>query len=250
MNLQQININNIQEKKPKTFSNIAAAKVSSDYSWSSETGNTTKSDSVDMEEEYLVEETSFDYGDDKALTGGDSEQTPKSSKILTKKALGKPLGKINFLDKDSNDILLDILLTLPLFLKTLVDVPVRKSFVLDIGLDKIINGFRGAFTSSKFSGIIRMTFTSELGLIKATKKTTVLKEIPVRMSAEAVHAALSKYGVVIKQANLVTAYWSILIEKNTVRVVRTNKDKESWDAKNHHKTLLYTLPIRTNAHNI
>ncbi|KAG9297796.1 hypothetical protein G9A89_000101 [Geosiphon pyriformis] len=40
-----------------------SAKVQSGHSWGSETGYTTESDSVDMEKECLVEETSFDYGE-------------------------------------------------------------------------------------------------------------------------------------------------------------------------------------------
>ncbi|KAG9302195.1 hypothetical protein G9A89_020629 [Geosiphon pyriformis] len=225
--------NNIGNRK------FAAAKVSSGYSWNSETGDTTESDSVNMEEECLVEETSFDYEDNRALTGGDLEQTLKSSKILTKRALEKLLRKINFLSNNSDNILLDVLLTFFPFLKTLVDV-----------------------------SIIRVIFTYELGLIKATKKTTdakilvntdlkkstghsdqavVLKEIPVETSAEAVHAALSEYDVVvlikmqlvslwqkaivkfgeIEQANLVAAHWSILIGKDAVHVVGADKDEES-----------------------
>ncbi|KAG9302889.1 hypothetical protein G9A89_022305 [Geosiphon pyriformis] len=294
---------NIDNKK------FAAAKVLSGHFWSSETGNTTESDSVDMEEKCLVEETSFDYEDDRAFTKGDLKQMPKSSKILIKRALKKPLGKINFLGNNSNNILLNTPLTLPPFLKTLVDILVRKLFALDIGLNKMyrksfqkklsvvkklfsgINGFGGASTPSKFSGIIHATFTSELGLMKATEKATstkilvntdfkkstkcsnqtvVLKKIPVGMSAKAVCVALSEYGVVvlikmqlvglwqkaivkfgeIEQTDLVAAYWSILIKKDAVYMVRANKDKELWDVKDHHRALLYTLPMRTNAHNI
>ncbi|KAG9294892.1 hypothetical protein G9A89_003232 [Geosiphon pyriformis] len=287
-----------------------AAGVLGVCSWCLETGNTTESESVDMKKECLVEETSFDYGEDGALAGGDYDQTPTSSKVKTKKALDKPLGKIDF-SKDGNDdgVLLDAPLELPPSMKNLVNVLVRKSFVLDIGLNKVtskssqeklvmvrklfsgINGFGRASTLSKFSGIIRVTFTSESGLIKATEKATganimvntdlkrssgrsdqvvVVKEIPIGTSAEAVRAALSKFGVIkaIKmqliglwqkamvefersdQADLVTAEWSILIGKNAVCVARADSDKEAWDVRDQHRALLYTLPTGTTTHDI
>ncbi|KAG9287387.1 hypothetical protein G9A89_023759 [Geosiphon pyriformis] len=205
-------------------------------SWSSETGDTTKSESVDMEEECLVEETSFDYGDGGALAGRDYDQMPTSLKVKTKKALGKPLRKIDFSKVGSDDgVFSDAPLELPSSMKNLVNVLVRKSFALDIGLDKVagkssqeklvvvrklfsgINSFGGASTPSKFSDIIRVTFTSESSLMKATEKATganimvnidlkrssersdwavVIKEIPIGTSAEAVRAVLSEFEVI------------------------------------------------------
>ncbi|KAG9286014.1 hypothetical protein G9A89_022690 [Geosiphon pyriformis] len=213
-----------------------AAGVPGVCSWGSETGDITESESVDMEEECLVEETSFDYGEGGALAGGDYDQMPTSSKVKTKKTLDKPLEKIDFSKDDSDDgVLLDAPLELPPSMKNLVNVPVKKSFALNIGLDKVagkssqeklvvvrklfsgINGFERAFTPSKFSGIIKATFTSKLGLIKVTEKATganimvntdlkrssgrsdwavVVKEISIGTLAEAVHAALSEFGVI------------------------------------------------------
>ncbi|KAG9291983.1 hypothetical protein G9A89_017882 [Geosiphon pyriformis] len=239
---------------------FAAAKVSSGHSWSSKTSDTTKSNSVDMEEKCLVEETSFDHGDSGAFAGENSEQTPKSSKILTKRVLEKPLGKINFLGNDLDDILLDKSVVLFSPLKNLVNVSlmiVRKLF-------SKINGFEGASTPSKFAGIVRATFTSELSLAQASKKaekakilTVVLKKIPIGTSTEAVCAALSEFGIIklikiqlvrlwqkavvefkqVKHADLVTAHWFILIGKDAVCIARSD-------------ALLYTLPMGTNAHNI
>ncbi|KAG9284983.1 hypothetical protein G9A89_009793 [Geosiphon pyriformis] len=213
-----------------------AAGVPGVCSWGSETGNTTESESVNMEEECLVEKTSFDYDEGGALAGGNYDWMPMSSKVRTKKTLGKPLGKIDFSKDGSDDgVLSDAPLELPPSMKNLVNIPVRKSFALNIGLDKVagkssqeklvvvrklfsgINGFGGASTPSKFSGIIRVTFTSESGLIKATEKATganimvntdlkrssgrsdqavVVKKIPIGTSAEAVRTALSEFGVI------------------------------------------------------
>ncbi|KAG9298558.1 hypothetical protein G9A89_018917 [Geosiphon pyriformis] len=191
---------------------------------------------MNIEKKCLVEKTSFDHGDDGALTKENSKQTSKGSKIHIKKALGKPLRKINFLDNNINDILLDKPVVLSLFLKNLVNVSVKKSFTLDINLDNIveksvqeklvvvrklfskINSFREASIPSKFAGIIKAMFTFELSLVQASKKavkakilvnsnlkklfghsdrTVVLKEIPIETLTEAVHAALSGFGVVM-----------------------------------------------------
>ncbi|KAG9298408.1 hypothetical protein G9A89_000407 [Geosiphon pyriformis] len=287
-----------------------AAEVPGGCSWSSETGNTIESESVDMEEECLVEETSFNYGEGGALAGGNYDQTPTNLKVKTKKALGKPLRKIDF-SKDSSDdsILSDAPLELPPPMKNLVNVPVRKSFMLDIGLDKVagkfsqeklvvvrklfsgINSFGGGIYPLKILRDHQSDIHFQIGSKKATEKATganvmvntdlkrsadhsdravVLKEIPVGTSAEAVHAVLSEFGIIksikmqlvglwqkavvefeqSEHADLVTAEWSILIGKDAVWVARSDLDKESWNARNQHRALLYTLPIGTTAHNI
>ncbi|KAG9299735.1 hypothetical protein G9A89_013095 [Geosiphon pyriformis] len=73
-----------------------AAEAFSARSWGSETGNTTKSESIDMKEECLVKETSVDYGESGAFTEEDPNQTPKGLHIKTKKMLGKPLSVIDY----------------------------------------------------------------------------------------------------------------------------------------------------------
>ncbi|KAG9288752.1 hypothetical protein G9A89_023049 [Geosiphon pyriformis] len=230
---------------------FATAKASSGHLWGFKTGNTTESDSVDMEEESLVKKTSFDYGKDGIIAGKDLEQTFKSSKIQTKRALNKLLRKIDLLDNDGNNIFSDKPVVLPPPLKNLINISVRRSFALDISLDNV------------FAGIIRVTFTSKLSLAQASKKakkakilvnvdlkkssghsnqTVIVKEIPIGTSAKTVHTVLSEFGTVvlikiqlvglwqkavvkfgkIEQADLVTAYWSILIEKNTVHTCVIN----------------------------
>ncbi|KAG9300032.1 hypothetical protein G9A89_018309 [Geosiphon pyriformis] len=226
----------------------------------SETGNTTESESINMEEKCLVEKTSIDYGERDAFDGGDPNQTPKNSglKIKTKKVLGKPLSKINF----------------------------------DDGFNDGVNGFGRASTPSKFGGIICATFTSEKAMMAAvnlankhgivintdlkcpgynhTNQTIVLKEISVRTSIEAVRAAVSEFGIIksIKmqlvglwqkafvkledqnQANLLAFMWSILIGKDAVYVARADIDKQTWDSRNRFRTLFYTLLVGMNAHNL
>ncbi|KAG9306195.1 hypothetical protein G9A89_016099 [Geosiphon pyriformis] len=211
-----------------------AAMVLSGHFWSSKTDNTTELNSVDIEKEFLVEETSFDYGEGGTFTDRNLEQTPKSSKIQTKRALSKPLRKIDFLSNDSNNIFLDNPVVFSPSLKNLVNILVQKSFAMNIKLDKVVkkssqeklvvvrklfskvNGFGRASILSKFLGIIYALFTSESNLAQATKKTRA--KILIETLAKAV---CTKAVVEFKQldhADLVTAKWSILIGKDVMHV--------------------------------
>ncbi|KAG9303991.1 hypothetical protein G9A89_005901 [Geosiphon pyriformis] len=214
----------------------ALTKVSGGHSWGSETSNTIESESINMEEKCLVEETSFDYEKSGTIINEEHDQTLKEPGIKTKKTLGKPLGKIDFLNLGIGDnILLDVLLVLLSSLKNLIPVFVRKFFALDISLDKVVgkssqeklmvvrrlfskvNSFGEASTSSKFSGIIHASFISEASLVQAIEKAravdilvntdlkkstghldqaVVVKEISVGTLAEAVCAALSEFGII------------------------------------------------------
>ncbi|KAG9286125.1 hypothetical protein G9A89_010139 [Geosiphon pyriformis] len=164
-----------------------------------------------------------------------------------------PLGKINFSGcNNSDNVLLDTPLELPSSLKNLVTVSVRKSFTLDIGLDKVIrkssqeklmvvrklflriNGFGGASTLSKFSGIIKVSFTSESSLAQASKKAenakilvntdlkkstghsdqaVVVKEIPVETLAEAVCVALSEFRIIKSIKMQLVGLWQKAVVK-------------------------------------
>ncbi|KAG9293592.1 hypothetical protein G9A89_005595 [Geosiphon pyriformis] len=212
-------------------------ETTGNYSQHSETGDTTESESVDMKEECLIEKTSINYRERNVFDGRDPNQIPKSSdiKIKTKKVLGKPLGKIDFGNGFDNGDFLDESALLPpsLLLKPSVHVFVHKFFVLDIDLVKSsqeklnfikkifagVNGFGGTSTSSKFGGIICVTFTSEMAMMVAeklaydygvvvntnlkhlvnnrTNQDIVIKEIFVGTSIETVCAAVSKFGVVV-----------------------------------------------------
>ncbi|KAG9303579.1 hypothetical protein G9A89_018475 [Geosiphon pyriformis] len=285
---------------------VISAELSGGHLCRSETGNTTKSKSVDMEEECLVEKTSFDYGENSVLANGDPNQMPKSSKIKTKKTLGKPLKIINYATGSEDDDVLNesALLPPPSLIKPSVQISVRKSFALDIDLISIteksfqeklgfirkifsdVNGFGGASTFLKFGGVIHATFTSEKVMMNTanlanvhsvvvntdlkhpvnnyTNWAIVLKEIPVGTSVKTVQAAVFAFGkikaikmqlTIIKledqdQANLLASEWSILIRKDAMQVARADIDKQLWNARDSYRTLLYTLPMRTTAHNL
>ncbi|KAG9300565.1 hypothetical protein G9A89_000435, partial [Geosiphon pyriformis] len=189
----------------------------------------------------------------RAFAKEDLEQMSKSSKILTKRMLKKLLRKINFLGNNIDNILSDKSVVLLSLLKNLVNVSVKKSFALDISLDNVvgksaqkklvivrklfskINDFEEASTSSKFAGIIRATFTSELSLVQASKKAEEAKILTM-------HTALSEFDTVvlikmqlvglwqkavvkfgkIEQADLVATCWSILIGKDAVHIARAD----------------------------
>ncbi|KAG9302813.1 hypothetical protein G9A89_009590 [Geosiphon pyriformis] len=166
-----------------------AVKTLSAHSWGSQTGDTTEFESIDMEEECLVEETSVDYGNNGTFVEEDPDQTPKSLCVKTKKVLGKPLGVIDYDNVDAEDNVLDESLFLPpsLSVKPSVQVPVHKFFTLDINLvavagkssqEKVnfvrkifssVNGFGRAFILSKFGGIIQASFTSEKMMMAAAQ---------------------------------------------------------------------------------
>ncbi|KAG9290562.1 hypothetical protein G9A89_020932 [Geosiphon pyriformis] len=289
-----------------------ANKALGSHLWGSEVGDTTESESIDMEEECLVEETSVDYDENGAFTGGDPNQMPKSLCVKTKKVLEKPLGVIDYGTVNAEDDMLDsfFLLPPPLPIKLFIQVSVRKSFALDIDLVAVagkssqeklnfvkknfsdVNGFGGAFTPSKFGGIIRASFTSKKVMMMAAQLANdygvivntdlkhlinnrmnwaiVLKEIPVETSIEAVRAAIFEFGLIksikmqlvglwqkaiIKledqiQADLLAAKWFILIEKDAMHVAWADVDKQTWDARDKFRALLYTLPMDTTSHDL
>ncbi|KAG9305244.1 hypothetical protein G9A89_001506 [Geosiphon pyriformis] len=230
---------------------IVPFKVISNHSWNSETGDTTKSESINIEKECLMKETSFDYGESGTIANGDHDQMPKEPGIRTKKALGKLLKKINFSSHgNDNDI----------FLNNLVNVFVRKLFALNISLNKMAGNSsqeKLMVVKKLFSKIIKALFTSKLSLAQAFKKAedakilaVVVKKISIGTLAEAVCAVLSDYRIIktIKiqlvrlwqksvvefeqsdYANLATVKWSILIRKDVVHVTKMDVDKESWES--------------------
>ncbi|KAG9296070.1 hypothetical protein G9A89_011922 [Geosiphon pyriformis] len=166
-----------------------ADKALSNCSWGSEAGNTTESESIDIEKKCLVEETSVNYGENGAFAEEDPDQMPKSLRVKTKKVLGKPLGVIDYGTVDvDNDVLVGSFFLPPsLPIKLSVQVPVCKSFALDIDLMAVagkssqeklnfvkkifsgVNGFGGASAPSKFGGIILVSFTSEKVMMVAAQ---------------------------------------------------------------------------------
>ncbi|KAG9304023.1 hypothetical protein G9A89_005933 [Geosiphon pyriformis] len=167
----------------------------------SETSNTTEFDSIDIEEECLVEKISFRQESREESGGVDTNMMPKSPKrIVTKHTLEKPLGTINFgMENDDDDDILDgsLFLPPPFSLKHMVQISVRKSFALDINLEV-------AFFTSDEAMMATAKLANNCGIVVNTNlkhpgnnhmnRTIVLKEIPVGTSVEVVCIAVSKFG--------------------------------------------------------
>ncbi|KAG9307386.1 hypothetical protein G9A89_017215 [Geosiphon pyriformis] len=133
-----------------------------------------------------------------------------------------------------------------------------KSFALDVELSKVsektnsnklisikknfycIDGFGGALTSSKFSEIIRSTFTNESSLNKAklivvneniivnsdlkkvnirSNQEMIVKKIPVDLSKSAIEAVFSKFGVINSiKIQLIGLWQKAVIEFESAKV--------------------------------
>ncbi|KAG9305778.1 hypothetical protein G9A89_001066 [Geosiphon pyriformis] len=254
----------------------------------SENGDTTELESVNMEEEFLVEETSFQLGSGEESGSDDVEMTPKGPKrIITKCILGKPLGTIDFgKESDNNSNVLDesVFLLSPLLPKSSIQVSVCKSFALDIDLVNIaekssqeklifvrkiffgVNDFGEASTLSKFGGIIWAIFTSEKAIIAAANLANE-HGIVVNTDLKRPVNNCMNWAIVLKEIpvgtsieavhmtvsefgviRLIKMQLSILIGKNAVRVARVDINKQLWETRDSFRTLLYTLSMRTTTH--
>ncbi|KAG9288361.1 hypothetical protein G9A89_021392 [Geosiphon pyriformis] len=227
------------------------------------TSDTIKSESIDMEEKCLVEKTSVDYSESSTFMEGDPNQMPKSLCIKTKKVLEKPLVPVH------KSFALDIDLV------TIVGKSSQEKLNFVKKNFSGVNGFGGVFTPSKFGGIIQASFTFKKAMIVVAQlandcgvvvntdlkclinncinQAIVLKKISVGTSIEALVGLWQKAIIKLEdqnQADLLVAEWSILIGKDAVHVAWADVDKQTWDARDKFRALLYTLPMGTNAHNL
>ncbi|KAG9286107.1 hypothetical protein G9A89_022784, partial [Geosiphon pyriformis] len=144
-----------------------------------------------------------------------------------------------------------------------------------------INSFGEATTLSKFEGIIRSTFTLLKSMEKAASlarenniivnnQTVVIKEIPMNMLKDMIIIAVAKFGEIksirvqliglwqkavveftkSSQADMLALKWSFLIKKDSVCVAKAVKDRDIWAFRDYFRALLFTLPVRTTAHNL
>ncbi|KAG9284820.1 hypothetical protein G9A89_003743 [Geosiphon pyriformis] len=263
-------------------------------SWGSRVGSISGSVSgfsdVKNLENLIAEETSYiDSGEDDKM----DETTPCRTCIQTyvlKQPLKAPL--FATMNNDNNDSVLP-----PPKINESNQLPSSKScvlkshnfgpvklFALDVNLLAVpgktngnklvsikknfyhVDGFGGAFTPSKFPGIIRSTFTSEASINKAkslavsekilvndelrkvhshSNREIMVKKIPVDLPKLAVESVFSKFVEfkLAEIAGMVTSKWSVFMSKDSMQVALTTEDKLSW-------TLLYILPVGTMAHDL
>ncbi|KAG9307657.1 hypothetical protein G9A89_023222 [Geosiphon pyriformis] len=141
-----------------------------------------------------------------------------------------------------------------------------KLFALDVELSAEV------FTPSKFLGIIRSFFTSEISLNKTRDLAVkiVIKKILVDLPKSAVESVFSKFGKIVlikiqliglwqkalvefklfEIANLVVAKWFVFMEKNSVCVAKAIVNKQLWVFRNLHHALFYTLSVGMTAYNL
>ncbi|KAG9307734.1 hypothetical protein G9A89_023299 [Geosiphon pyriformis] len=207
-----------------------AAKAPGAHSWGFETGDTTKFESIDIEEECLVEETSVDYGKSGVFTKGDPNQMPKGLRVKTKKVLGKPLGVIDYGGFYSS---------------------------------KFAGIIRATFTSEK-AMMAAGKLANDHGVVVNTNlkhpvnnhinQAIMMKEIPVGTSMETMRTAVSEFGLIKSIKMQLMGLWqkaiSIFIRKDTECVTKVDVNKQTWNFKNEFRALLYTLSVETNAHNL
>ncbi|KAG9303893.1 hypothetical protein G9A89_005803 [Geosiphon pyriformis] len=164
-----------------------------------------------------------------------------------------------------------------LHVKNVWNFDLKNFFALDVDLSAVPDKTSGASTSSKFSGIIRSFFTSESSLKKA-RDLAVSKKILVNDEIRKINNHSDREVIVRKisvdlpnqqlmqliglwqkiwvefessdMASIITAKWSVLMEKDSVRVALAVGNKQTWISRDYYRTLFYTLPIGTTAYDL
>ncbi|KAG9292064.1 hypothetical protein G9A89_017964 [Geosiphon pyriformis] len=302
--LQSRGVSYKKPKKPVVVDGLveSSAGVSNvmDENVNSEVDSINSVSDLDNLENIVTEETSYVESDVSGLDNDMNNATPKKMHTCTY-ILNSKLPPLFFnIPSNGKDILP---LSSPKFYGSNHLSPVRscapekwnfnssKLFVLDIKLSAIpgktngnklvsikkkfyhVDGFGGVSTPSKFSGIIRSTFTSEASMIKArslavsrkilvndklrkvnshSNQKIVVKKIPVNLPRSAVESVFSKFVEFesAEIAGMVASKWSVFMSKNSVHVALATKDKQSWVFRDQHWALLYTLLVGTMTHDL
>ncbi|KAG9301357.1 hypothetical protein G9A89_018029 [Geosiphon pyriformis] len=77
-------------------------------------------------------------------------------------------------------------------------------------------------------------------------QAVIIKKILINMPKDMIVAAFAELG----QANLLVSKWLFLIGKNSVRIVKVVEDCETWALRDWFRALLFTLLVRTMAHDL
>ncbi|KAG9291559.1 hypothetical protein G9A89_021978 [Geosiphon pyriformis] len=134
----------------------------------------------------------------------------------------------------------------------------------------LVNGFGGVTTSSKFEGIIRLTFTSEKSLEMAASlarekkidinsdlkrqrirsdQAVVIKKIPINTLKDIIVAIVSEFEEIKSIKIQLIEMWQKAVVK-FAELDQANLDHETWTSRNQFKVLLFTLLVGTTAHNL
>ncbi|KAG9283982.1 hypothetical protein G9A89_005489 [Geosiphon pyriformis] len=84
--------------------------------------------------------------------------------------------------------------------------------------------------------------------------TVVIKELPMNTSKDMIVAVVSEFGKIKSIKIQLIGIWQkavlFLIGKNSVYIVKAVEDHEIWALRDQFRALLFTLPVRTTAHNL
>ncbi|KAG9302053.1 hypothetical protein G9A89_021097 [Geosiphon pyriformis] len=208
--------------------------------------------------------------------------TSKAKHVNTGTAFGSSLSSPNFDMNDDKEMSLPshLLISLdkkwvdPKIVKTQVEVLVRQSSALDINF-LVVEEKLEATTPSKFEKIIRFTFTSKSSMKKTvllakekeiiintnfkkqrihSDQAVVIKKILMNMPKNMIVTALAEFGKIKSIKIQLIGLWQkavfFLIGKDSVHVIIAVGDCETWTLRNRFRVLLFTLPIRTTAHDL
>ncbi|KAG9305492.1 hypothetical protein G9A89_006462 [Geosiphon pyriformis] len=194
--------------------------------------------------------------------------TLKVKHVNTGAVFGSPLDSPNFSMDNNKEVSLSscILISLkkkwvdPKIIKTQVEVSVKKFFALDINF-LVVKGklvmtktqlIRKIFSIiNGFEEIIRSIFTSEKSMELAVSLARK-KEININSNfkRQGIHSdravVIKKISMDMPKEMIVTA----LAEFDSVHMAMAVRDHETWASKNQFRALLFTLPMKTTAHNL
>ncbi|KAG9290954.1 hypothetical protein G9A89_011104 [Geosiphon pyriformis] len=253
-------------------------------SWANEVNSEVDSVSgvsdLDNLENVVTEETSYAELDVSGLDDDMNDATPRKTHTCTYVLNSKPPPLSFNMLSDGEDTLP---LLNPKFCGSNRLLPVgshalekrsfisSKLFALDIELSAIPGKTIGDKLAREMAISEKILVNDDLRKVNSHSDWEVIvKKIPVDLPKSAIEAVFSKFGKIVlikvqliglwqktlveyessEMVDLVAARWSVLMGKNSVRVAKTNIDKQTWVSRDQHRTLLYTLPVGTNAHDL
>ncbi|KAG9288606.1 hypothetical protein G9A89_006707 [Geosiphon pyriformis] len=193
--------------------------------------------------------------------------TPKAKRISNNLVSSFPIGTISF-EMDENMVHLLLLLNISFdkrwidskVVKTQVEMPIKKSFALDINLSAVERIIQSTFTSEEsMNKAASLTRENKIVMNTNFKKSgvcldwaIVIKKILINTPKKMIVAAQKTVVEFAKssQVDQLASKWLFLIRKDLVRVAKAVDDHDIWAFKDQFRVLLFTLPVGTTAYNL
>ncbi|KAG9292499.1 hypothetical protein G9A89_001572 [Geosiphon pyriformis] len=209
--------------------------------------------------------------------------TPKAKHVNTGAIFSSPLRFPNFVMDNDEDVSFFPYLSIflkkkwidPKIIKTQVEVSAKKSFAFDINLSAVEG--KSAMTKTHMVMAISLARKKEIIVNTNLKKqricsnqTVVIKEIPMDTPKKMIVTALVEFGEIklikiqlielwqkavvefaeLDQIEQLAIKWFFLIGKDSVQVAMAVGDRKTWVLRDQFRALLFTLPVKTIAHNL